>query len=155
PVSRSEAIVTGALPQTSTILACLGQAAFVWDIASDTITWSDHVATIFSDIPPGSLSSGAELSRLIEPKGSIRTEALALSSPLPGSAGTPYRIEYGVRASITAPLLWIEETGCWFAGPDGKPARAQGIVRIDNERHARDEQLLMLSRNDPLTGELN
>jgi diguanylate cyclase (GGDEF)-like protein len=154
-VSRSEAIVTGALPQTSTILACLGQAAFVWDIASDTITWSDHVGSIFSDIPAASLSSGAELARLIEPKGSVRAEALALSPPLHGSAGTPYRIEYGMRASITAPMLWVEETGCWFAGPDGRPARAQGIVRIENERHARDEQLLTLSRHDPLTGEFN
>ena len=72
-----------------------------------------------------------------------------------GTDGTPYRIEYGVRASTSAPMLWIEETGCWFAGPDGKPARAQGIVRINNERHARDEQLMKLSRHDPLTGELN
>ena len=59
----------------------------------------------------------------------------------------------GPRTS--APVLWIEETGCWFAGPDGRPARAQGIVRINNERHARDEQLMKLSRHDPLTGELN
>src|SRR6185295_3784521 len=69
--------------------------------------------------------------------------------------GVAYRIEYGVRASISHPLLWIEESGCWFAGPDGKPARVQGIVRLDNERHAREEQLLKLSRHDPLTGELN
>ena len=67
----------------------------------------------------------------------------------------PYRVEYGVRAATSAPLLWIEETGCWFAGPDGQPARVQGIVRINNERHARDEQLIKLSRHDPLTGELN
>jgi hypothetical protein len=52
-------------------------------------------------------------------------------------------------------VIWIEETGCWFAGTDGRPARAQGIVRVDNERHARDEQLKKLSRHDPLTGELN
>jgi diguanylate cyclase (GGDEF)-like protein len=52
-------------------------------------------------------------------------------------------------------MIWIEETGCWFPGPDGKPVRAQGIVRVDNERHARDEQLMRLSRHDPLTGELN
>ena len=52
-------------------------------------------------------------------------------------------------------MIWIEETGCWFAGPDGKPERAQGIVRINNERHARDEQLMRFSRHDPLTGELN
>ena len=60
-----------------------------------------------------------------------------------------------MRAAASAPVHWIEETGCWFAGADGRPARVQGIVRINNERHARDEQLLKLSRHDPLTGELN
>src|SRR6202042_1851159 len=72
-----------------------------------------------------------------------------------GADGAPYRIEYGVRASTAAPVLWIEESGVWFAGPDGRPARVQGIVRLNNERHARDEQLMKLSRHDPLTGELN
>jgi diguanylate cyclase (GGDEF)-like protein len=153
-MSRNEANVTAAPPQTSTILACLGQAAFVWDVESDAIAWSDHLAAVFADIPREALSSGAEFAKLIEPKGSIRTEALA-HSPVHGTDGTPYRIEYGVRASTAAPITWVEETGCWFAGPDGKPARALGIVRINNERHARDEELMKLSRHDPLTGELN
>jgi diguanylate cyclase (GGDEF)-like protein len=80
---------------------------------------------------------------------------LAHSPAAHGVDGSPYRIEYGVRSSTSAPVLWIEEAGCCFAGADGKPARAQGIVRVNNERHARDEQLLKLSRHDPLTGELN
>jgi diguanylate cyclase (GGDEF)-like protein len=147
--------LTAVLPQTSTILACLGQAAFVWDIATDSIAWSDHAGAVFADIEPAALASGAEFAKLIEPKQSIRSEALASSPPVHGEAGVPYRIEYGVRAATSAPLLWIEETGCWFAGPDGRPARVQGIVRINNEGHARDEQLLKLSRHDPLTGELN
>ena len=154
-MSQIEAILTPAPPQTSTILASLGQAAFVWDIATDTISWSDHLGVVFPDIPANALSSGVGLAKLIEPERAIRTEALGLSPPVHGADGTPYRIEYGVRASTSAPVLWIEETGCWFVGPDGKPSRAQGIVRINNERHARDEQLLKLSRNDPLTGELN
>jgi diguanylate cyclase (GGDEF)-like protein len=146
--------VTVAPPQTSTILASLGQAAFVWDIASDAIGWSDRLDAVFPDIPPEALSSGAEFAKLIEPQRSIRTDALGVAPAVQGD-GTPYRIEYGVRASTTAPVTWIEETGCWFAGPDGRPARAQGIVRINNERHARDEQLIRLSQHDPLTGELN
>jgi diguanylate cyclase (GGDEF)-like protein len=154
-VSQIEAIVTPAPLQASTILASLGQAAFVWDIATDAIAWSDHVGAVFADIPASALSSGADLARLIEPERTIRSDALLLSPPTHGADGTPYRIEYGVRASTSAPVLWIEETGCWFAGPGGKPARAQGIVRVNNERHAREEQLLKLSRNDPLTGELN
>jgi diguanylate cyclase (GGDEF)-like protein len=147
--------VTSALPKASTILASLGQAAFVWDIASDTMTWSEHASAVFSDIPAHSLHSGAEFSKLIEPVRSIRSEALAHGPPAHGDEGAPYRIEYGVRTSTSEPVLWIEETGCWFAGPDGRPLRAQGIVRINNERHARDEQLMKLSRHDPLTGELN
>jgi diguanylate cyclase (GGDEF)-like protein len=153
-MSRNEATVTSALPQTSTILASLGQAAFVWDIATDALHWSDHVGAVFPDIPAASLSSGAEFAKLIEPERAIRLEALS-QSPVHGGDGTPYRIEYGVRASTSAPLLWIEESGSWLAGADGKPARAQGIVRINNERRARDQQLLKLARHDPLTGELN
>jgi diguanylate cyclase (GGDEF)-like protein len=147
--------LTPVVPPLSTILASLGQAAFIWDVATDKIVWSDHVACVFPDVPIERLASGAELSNLIEPVRSIRTDALDHSSPAHGEEGAPYRIEYGVRADTSVPVQWIEETGCWFAGADGRPARVQGVVRINNERHARDEQLLKLSRNDPLTGELN
>jgi diguanylate cyclase (GGDEF)-like protein len=153
--SRNEATLTSAAPQASTILACLGQAAFVWELASDEIAWTDHLASVFPDIPVASLATGSEFAKLIEPVRSIRTEALKSSSAADRGDGVAYRIEYGVRASTSHPVLWIEESGCWFAGADGKPARVQGIVRIDNERHAREEQLLKLSRHDPLTGELN
>jgi diguanylate cyclase (GGDEF)-like protein len=147
--------LTSALPKASTILASLGQAAFVWDIATDAMIWSEHANAVFADIPAASLKSGAEFAKLIEPERSIRTDALRHSPPPQRGEGAPYRIEYGVRTSTAAPVLWIEETGCRFAGADGKPARVQGIVRINNERRARDEQLLRLSRHDPLTGELN
>jgi diguanylate cyclase (GGDEF)-like protein len=133
----------------------LGQAAFVWDLATDAISWSEEVSAVFGDLPLQTLASGAELAKLLEPSHTVRSDALGLSPAVHGGEGTPYYIEYGVRASTSAPVLWIEETGCWFAGPDGRPARAQGIVRVNNERHARDEQLLKMSRNDPLTGELN
>jgi len=154
-MSRNEAIVTSVLPKDSSILASLGQAAFVWELATDGIAWSDHVASVFPDIPAASLASGAEFSKLIEPVRTIRSDTLAQSPPAHGGMAMPYRIEYGVRTSTSAPVLWIEETGCWFAGPGGKPARVQGIVRINNERHARDEQLEKLVRHDSLTGELN
>ncbi|MBR1126530.1 bifunctional diguanylate cyclase/phosphodiesterase [Bradyrhizobium lablabi] len=137
------------------ILASIGQAAFVWDIAGDAIAWSDNAASVFADIPPEALTSASEFAKLIEPSRSIRSEALSHAPPARSGEGVPYRIEYGVRASASAPVVWIEETGCWFAGPDGRPTRAHGIVRINNERHARDEALLKLSRHDPLTGELN
>ena len=143
------------LPPADQILASLGQAAFSWDIATDRLIWSEHVAAVFPDIPLERLATAKEFSNLIEPQRAVRSDALVPSPAAQSGEGAPYRIEYGVRATTSAQVQWIEETGCWFAGSDGRPVRAQGIVRINNERHARDEQLLRLSRNDPLTGELN
>ena len=106
--------------------------------------------------PPSALASGAEFARLIEPaqvdpdRGAGQSSAVARRR----RHALPDRI-WRAHASTSAPVVWIEETGCWFAGPDGRPARVQGIVRINNERHARDEELMKLSRHDPLTGELN
>src|SRR5258708_38367126 len=130
-------MLASALPRASTLLASLGQAAFVWDIATDGMIWSDHAKALFSDIPPASLRSGAAFAKLIEPERSIRTDALNQSPPPQRGGSAPYRIEYGVRASTAAPVLLIEGTGCWVAGPDGKTARAQGIVRITNARPGR------------------
>jgi diguanylate cyclase (GGDEF)-like protein len=143
------------VPQAADILASLGQASFAWDVGSDRLTWSENAAAVFADIPAESLASGAEFAKLIEPARSVRSDALTHAAPARPDEGVPYRIEYGVRATTAVPVIWIEETGVWFAGADGRPWRAQGIVRVNNERRARDEQLLRLSRHDPLTGELN
>ncbi len=143
------------VPQAADILASLGQASFVWEIGSDRLIWSENAAAVFADIPTESLSTGAEFAKLIEPARAIRNDALIHAPPARPDEGVPYRIEYGVRATTAVPVIWIEETGVWFAGSDGRPWRAQGIVRVNNERHARDEQLVRLSRHDPLTGELN
>jgi len=68
--------LTPAPPQASTILACLGQAAFVWDLASDAIAWTDHLGSVFPDIPAAALATGSEFAKLIEPVRTIRTDAL-------------------------------------------------------------------------------
>lgn len=141
----------------SSLLTALGRAAFVWDIPSDTITWTEGAASIFQGIDPFLLATGVRYGRLIEPSGSVRADILSAppTAPRRFEEGMPYLIEYGVRASASAPMLWIEEAGCWFADADGKVVRVEGIVRLENERRARDERLISLSRNDALTGELN
>jgi len=146
--------LTAPLPQALEILASVGQAFFVWDIASDAIVWGGPISAV-TGIPAEKLATGAQFASLIEPSQSIRIAALAQSSPGHGAEGTPYRVEYAVRMSTSEPLVWIEETGRWFAGPDGRPVRAQGVVRVNNECHARGEQLAKLACLDPLTGELN
>lgn len=133
----------------------LDQASLTWNIASDTLQWSDNVAAVLTDIPQPALSKASEFSKLIEPMRGIRNDAVLNSTGVDTGGGVPYQIEYGLRADVSAPMLWIDECGRWFAGPDGKPSYVHAIVRIDNQRHARDEQLLKLSQDDPLTGEFN
>src|SRR4030081_655814 len=113
-MSRNEAILTSAAPQASAILASLGQAAFVWDVATDAIAWSDHASSVFPGIPAASLASGAEFAKLIEPERSIRMDALGHAPPAHGGDGAPYRIEYGVRTRGAAPLLSVGGNGCWW-----------------------------------------
>jgi diguanylate cyclase (GGDEF)-like protein len=118
------------------------------------MVWTAPSATIFEGIPAEALTTGAGLANLLEPSRSIRADAL-LSSCASGRAQVPYRIEYGMRASTSAPVCWVEESGCCIVGADGKPVRVEGVVRINNERHAREQQLVSLAQHDPLTGELN
>src|SRR5207253_10188763 len=101
------------VPQASSILASLGQAAFLWDLTADTIAWSDNAGAVFTDIPAEAIARGAGFARLIEPPQSIRTEALAQPAPARGGDSVACRIEYGVRAAPSAPVSWIEQTGCW------------------------------------------
>jgi len=146
----------GRLEESSvdTVLACLGQAAFTWNIASDTLSWSANINQVLPDVPSDAMGLGAEFAKLIEPQPHVR-QAVMNNSAQDSGQGVHYQIEYGLRARMSVPVVWVEETGRWFAGDDGKPAYVRGILRINNERHAHDEQLRKLSQRDPLTGDLN
>ncbi|MBN9011983.1 MAG: diguanylate cyclase, partial [Rhizobiales bacterium] len=149
------AVALGAHPTSTAILAALGRATFNWDIASDTLHWLDGTEAIFASLSLPATTTGAAFANLIEPVRSVRLDAVLKSAERDHGGGVAYRIEYGLRADPSTNMLWIEEGGRWFAGADGAPARVHGVMRIDNERHARDQQLLELSRHDPLTGEFN
>lgn len=152
PGGRAAAAL-GSHPTSTEILAAFGRATFTWDIASDMLRWLDGTGAIFEQLALPATTTGADFARLIEPTGSVRLDAM-LKSAEQGDGGL-YRIEYGLRAGLGAKALWIEECGRWFSGADGAPALVHGVMRIDNERHDRDEQFLKLSRHDPLTGEFN
>ena len=71
--------------------------------------------------------------------------------------GVAYRLQYALSAKAlnTSSDIWVEDSGRWYAGADGVPNRAHGILRLINERRSQDERLNRLSRCDPLTGLYN
>jgi len=66
----------------------------------------------------------------------------------------PYQVQYAFRRGGDE-KIWLEDTGYWFAGNDGKPVRALGTVRAITARHEREQALIKLAKFDALTGEMN
>lgn len=161
PISVARDVVRSPVPaesrpaDVSAIFAALGQVTFVWDIASDMLRWSENVSSVLPNFSEAALARAGEFAGLIEPQRNVRIDAVMNAAAKDRGDGALYQIEYGLRASVAAPLVWIEESGRCFADADGRPMRAEGILRISSERHAREEQLRRLSQHDSLTGELN
>jgi diguanylate cyclase (GGDEF)-like protein len=143
-------------PSADGILASIHQASFVWDIAGDTMQWSDNASALMPDLSAAALLSASEFSRCIDiANRSLRFDAVFASARADQGEGVAYQVQYALVGGDRAAAVWVEETGRWFVGPDGKPAHAHGVVRIVTERHLRETQLTLLSHHDPLTGELN
>ena len=102
------------------------------------------------------ISSGRNYAKLLPADAATsRFDAVMKSPARDEGFGVPYQVQYAVHPAGMDKSLWIEDIGRWFAGADGKPARAHGVVRVINERHDQEEKLTYLSRFDGLTGEMN
>ncbi len=142
---------------TASILASVGDLAYQWRIDSDTLAWGANVAAVLPVSDGSAITSGRLYARLLDRDNThTRFDAIVNSGLRDDGKGVPYRLEYSLRPeSGDAAKVWIEDIGRWFAGADGKPALAHGMVRVVTERHQREERLAYLSRFDGLTGEIN
>jgi diguanylate cyclase (GGDEF)-like protein len=137
------------------VFSAIGEAAYEWRIDSDALVWGPNLGTVLAGVDPAALKSGSGYAGLIEPQsGASRAAAVTGGGLRDEGSGIAYQTEYALRASASDPI-WIEDCGRWFAGPDGKPSLARGVVRIINERREREQRLTYLSQFDTLTGELN
>ena len=138
------------------ILASVGEVPYAWLIASDTLVWGRNVGEVLPIDDPMAIASGRGFAQLIDQQsGQSRADVLMRPTSRDEGSGVPYQVQYALRLPGGAGLLWIEDSGRWFAGPDGTPLRAHGVVRPINERHEREARLAHLARFDPLTGEMN
>jgi diguanylate cyclase (GGDEF)-like protein len=136
------------------ILSSIGEVPYDWDIGTDALVWSANAGEILMT-DPDAIATGRSFARLLEPDNLItRFDAITQSSHQDEGQGVPYQLEYSLQPKPGA-RLWVEDMGRWFAGADGRPARAHGVVRVINERHEHEERLAYLSRFDDLTGEMN
>jgi diguanylate cyclase (GGDEF)-like protein len=141
----------------SNILASIGLVPYDWRIDSDTLTWGANVADVLHVTDLARIVTGRGYAAFLDTTNTVtRFDAVMQTGGRDSGNGVPYQAEYCLNTGPGGTTkLWVEDNGRWFAGSDGRPARAHGVVRVVNERHQNEERLAYLSRFDGLTGEMN
>ncbi len=154
--SYSAAVSTSPLDPHA-IFASIGEVPYDWRIDTDELVWGPNVCGALKVDDPSTIASGRAFAQFIDPTtGPTRFDAVMRSAEPDAGGGVPYQVQYALRGlGASDDLLWLEDTGRWFAGHDGKPARAHGVVRTINERYSREQRLSHLSSFDVLTGAMN
>ena len=149
-------------PDPRAILNSIGEVVYDWDIGSDAIRWGANVCDVLGFSDAALIASGKLLAERLAPESpASRYEAVMSASAGDDRGGGPYQAQYGLLLPDPArpgeaPLrLWVEDTGRAFLGPDGRPVRAHGIVRVITARFEAERQLAFRAIFDPLTGALN
>jgi diguanylate cyclase (GGDEF)-like protein len=141
------------------ILASVGEVPYGWRLDTDAVAWGPNAGDVLAVGDLASIASGRGFAQLVDPNsGQTRADAVLRASARDDGKGVPYQVQYALDPPgrpLGAGPLWIEDTGRWFAGPDGKPLRVHGVMRVINERHERELQLAHLAQFDPLTGDMN
>ena len=141
------------IPET---LQGIDAAAYLWTIGTDRLDWSPGLPASLSTM--GAANTGAAWTGHTDPEAmTTRASAVFGSISRDEGKGVPYELEYAVRVPGRDGhrLVWLEDVGHWFAGTDGRPVRARGIVRVVTGRHESDQRLAIQTRFDSLTGTLN
>lgn len=141
-------------PDTATILASIGETAYAWDLRSDILQWGENVSDVLR-VDRDAILSGRAFAQLLAPENpSTPFDAVMQSGHMDDGTGVAYQIQYALQPPEGG-QFWVEDTGRWFAGMDGRPSHAHGVVRVVTERHENEQRLVFLSKFDKLTGEVN
>ncbi len=139
------------------IMQAAGEAAYEWRIDTDGLTWGAGAPRMLGLRDAAPIATGRGFATLLDP-GNARTRFDAIVNAVETDehgTGVPYQLQYALRPGPRSNKLWIEDIGRWFAGADGKPCRAHGVIRVITDRYEREQHLAYLSRFDVLTGEFN
>jgi diguanylate cyclase (GGDEF)-like protein len=140
------------------ILTAVHEVVYEWTIADDRIAWGPNAATVFGIAGSDAIASGRAYATIKDPHDlTSRHDAVLNGTAADQGEGVAYEIEYTLfpDGPGSQRRLIVEDSGRWFAGADGRPERARGVVRVINERHEREQRLAFLSRYDELTGYFN
>jgi diguanylate cyclase (GGDEF)-like protein len=135
-------------------VTAVGDVAYHWSIDDDLLSWSSGAEMLLGISDISKLATHRDFATRLVTEGLSRYELICRSRESDTGAGVPYELEYQVCDDFGG-MRWVEDRGRWFAGTDGAPAVAVGVLRAIDERHKRESELIRLSTYDELTGLLN
>ncbi len=139
-----------ALARVLAALAAAGDAAYVWDLASDVIEWhgSPRMLGITDE---AAIATGSSFAERINPDDLLQRQQ-RLQSHYARGAG--FDIEYRIRIRDGA-FAWLHERGAAEFDDTGRPRRMLGVLRVATDRKAQEQRLEHLANFDELTGHFN
>ncbi len=144
------------MSETARILRAVGQASYLWDIESGKLSWSDNFPGLVGLGPETDISSSRAFDRLLSSE-SHETRFAAVQASADQEIdedGCCYQCTYAINPDHLQDkeTVWLEDTGRWYPDDRGRPQRAEGIVRIVNDRRKNEDFLKRRSDFDDLTG---
>ena len=144
-----------ASPEPRDILNSINAVVYDWDIGSDCLSWGANVGDVLVGFTPRSLATGAAFTKLLTPNSETsRFLAIKNSDAADEGFGVPYRAVYGLLRHGRDPIA-VEDLGRWFAGADGRAARAHGVLRLIATHEYGRQTAAFSAQRDPLTGAFN
>lgn len=119
------------------VMNSIGECAYEWDIDSDQLNWSEGAEQLLCLESVDQVASSRSFNALMLPTAETsRNDAIMSSKEEDEGRGVAYRLQYALSAEAlnTASDIWVEDAGRWYAGSDGVPNRAHGVLRLINER---------------------
>jgi diguanylate cyclase (GGDEF)-like protein len=143
------------------ILKSIGEVVYTWHVGADVIAWGANICDVLAVDRAEDIATGATFAELLAPSSATsRYDAIMNAVDKDAGQGVRFQVQYGLNLPTVgakraaAQCLWVEDTGRWFAGPDGRPQWAHGVIRIVGEPHEAGPRGLE-PRFDALTGALN
>ncbi len=142
-----------ASPDPLAILNSIGEAVYDWDLLTDRLAWSPNAANVLRIDEAAQIATGRAYHECTAAvSAASRHAAIAGTGRTDTGSGVPYQVHYAIETTVAGrpELVWVDDTGRWFAGPDGRPAQAHGLVRVTAGR--RSVESVTTGDFDPLTG---
>ncbi len=132
---------------TAAVLAA-GDVAYVWNLKTDQIHWAGSPTSMALLGEPASIATGTLLAaRMSADDQMARQQALEVHL----STGQPLDCEFAIRRPDGL-FSWVHERAT-AALDNGRPVKITGLMRLIDNRKARDVKVGMSANYDPISGQ--